>query len=175
MAKVKIKGIEEATKAAKEVFKDTKTSTKVLVDVGKLVQKRIVATARTGYSLEDNQRKKFRSLKESTVESREALEKTYPERIDREFFKPDRANVTLTGQLLEAFKFKIDKAKGLVFFFFKDERKKITPDDSSSNNEVYDNLQSLGYGFTGLDEKGQKRVKKIVLDEFRRNIKKIFK
>ena len=46
---------------------------------------------------------------------------------------------------------------------------------ASTNVEVYNDLASRGFGFIGLDVKGQKRVRKLVLDEFRRTIKKFFK
>ena len=174
MAEVKIKNLDKITKDLKKVFTDTKTQTRTLFEIGKFVRDRIVFEARSGYSLEGDKRKKFPALKESTVNRRKGLEKTNPFVLDDRFFKADRANVTLTGQLLDAFKFKIQQQNGKIIFFFKDLRKPIQSDDSTSNNEVYDNLKKLGFGFIGVDERSQKRVRKIVLDNFRRNIKKIF-
>ena len=174
MARVRIKNIDGVTSSIKKIFNDTKTSQRVLLDIGNFTKDRIVATARTGKSLEDNERpKKFPGLKPSTKKSRKSIAKNRPERVDREFFRPGFANVTLTGQLLKSLTFKISP-RGLVTLFFKDKRKPIYRGEETSNNSVYDNLKKLGFGFLGLDEKGQKRVKKIVLDEFRRNIKKIF-
>ena len=129
---------------------------------------------RSGKSLEDNiSTKKVPLLKESTKAIRKQIAFAFPSFIDGTFFKADKSNVTFTGQLVKSLKFRIRDTS--VFLLFKGSRKKLMPDDASTNDEVYDNLKSIGFGFLGLDEKGQKRVKKMVLNEFRRTIKRFFK
>ena len=169
----RMKNVDEVTKKMEKIFEDAATNDKVLNEIGQLISERIVFLARTGKSSEgDTNPTPFPDLKDSTVRQRRAFQKNYPGEVDAKFFKPGRANVTMTGQLLESFTYKIKNNS--VVLFFKDSRKKVRKGDESSNNAVYSNLVKLGFGFVGLDERGQKRVKKIVLDEFRRTIKKIF-
>lgn len=175
MAKVRIKNIDGVSKAIKKVFKTSAHSQKVLNEIGEFTRDRVRQQARSGKSLENNSApKKFPNLKESTKQRRESLERNHRFKLDPDFFKARFANVTLTGQLLDALKYQISK-RGLVSLFFKEKRRKMfDADENVTNSDVYKNLKKLGFGFLGLDEKGQKRVKKIVLDEFRRNIKKTF-
>lgn len=173
MARVRIKNIDKVTKNIKRVFNQAKTEKTLLKNIGEFTRDRIRFNARTGKSLDNNTTPEpFPKLKENTIRRREAIQRNRPGVVDSKFFKANRANVTLTGQLLNSLEFFIkDNA---VFIGFKKRREKIFKDDETDNNKVYDNLVKLGFGFIGLDEKGQARVKKLVLDEFRRTIKKIF-
>jgi len=156
-----------------KVFDTVKQQKKTLDEIGRFSRDRIVSEARKGFSLEQDKRNKFKPLKESTIRTRESLERNKRFDLDPDFFKATRANVTLTGQLLDAFLYRI--GPGLVSFFFSEKpRRVIYEGDENKNDKVYDNLQGLGYGFIGLDERSQKRVVKIVIDEFRRTIKNLF-
>ena len=169
-----IKNVDRVARTINKVFNDARTQRRMYDDIGKFTTNRIVATARTGKSLEDNfDPQKFPKLKESTIKRRESLKRNNPFVLDEQFFRARFANVTLTGQLLESFRYRVQRS--IVSFFFKDKRLPIYEGDETSNNNVYDNLESLGFGFVGLDFKGQQRVKRIVLDQLRREIKKIFK
>ncbi len=172
--KVKIKNIDKVLAKVRKTFKSASESKRLLNDMGDFTVNRNQFFARIGKSLSSNVRpKSLPALKDSTKAIRARIAKEFPEFIDGNFFKSDVSNVTLSGQLLKALRFKIKDSS--IILFFKRSRRKIRPDDSSSNDEVYDNLVSLGFDFIGLDEKGQRRIKKLVLDEFRRSIKKNFK
>lgn len=176
MAKVKIKNLNKVISSIKDVFEDTTTQKKLLDDIGELVVKRIQFFARTKKSLEGNDKPTpLPNLKDSTVKRRKEIGRRFPQEVDDDFFLPNtkRSNVTLTGQLLRALSFLVKKNEIVVFF--KSGRKKASFEEKrSTNDEVYDDLESRGFGFVGLDEKGQKQVKKLVLDEFRRTLRKRF-
>ena len=174
MAKVKIKNIDGVVNNIKEVFEETKKSRFMQLKIGQFVVARNKQFARGGKSLANNKNPvKLPDLKESSKRIRRQIAKEFPGLVDGKHFKPDVSNVTLTGQLLESLTFKVENNDIVVFF--KGNRKKISSDDLATNDAVYDNLVKLGFGFVGLDEKGQKRVKRIVIDELRRTIKKFFK
>lgn len=171
---VRIKNVDKITKDLNKIFNNVRREKRLLNDIGKFVRDRIVFEARRGNTMASNVKtERLPKLKDSTKGIRKGIQEKRPGVVDPTFFDPDRSNVTLTGQLLRAFEYLIKGDR--VVFLFKDRRSKLNPDDTSSNNEVYDDLRKRGFGFVGLDEKGQKRVKRLVLDEFRRTIKKIFK
>lgn len=170
MAKVRFKNSARVMRAIKQVFKDTAESKRMLNKIGEFTVDRNQFFARSGKSLANNKSPvKLPMLKETTKKIRKQLAFAFPNFIDATFFKADKSNVTFTGQLLKSLSFNIKRDS--VALIFKGGRKKMMPDDASTNDEVYDNLEKLGFGFVGLDEKGQKRVKKLVLDEFRRTSK----
>ena len=174
MAKVRFKNIDKVTARLNTVFNEAKTSKKMLNEIGTFVVERNKFFARSGKSLEDNNvPKKLPFLKESTIRIRKQLAFTFPSMIDGTFFKADKSNVTFTGQLLKSLRYTVKRDS--IALIFLGGRKKMMPDDAATNDQVYDNLKSLGFGFVGLDEKGQKRVARLVLDEFRRTLKKFFK
>lgn len=146
----------------------------MLLDIGKFTVDRNKFFARKGQSLSSNDRPRdLPNLQQTTINIRKQIQKKFPEFIDGQFFRADRSNVTLSGQLLESLEFRIKNDS--VVLLFKGNRRKIRKDDASTNDEVYENLVDLGFDFLGLDEKGQKRVKRIVIDELRREIRKYFK
>ena len=170
---VRIQNLDAVTKNLKKIFNDVKREKKLLKDIGVFSRDRIIFEARRGFSMEGNKRHKFPPLKDSSKLIRKGILKKMPSRVDDQFFKPNKSNVTLTGQLIKSFSYVVKN--NAVFLFFKDPRTKLDEKDTTSNNAVYDDLESRGFGFIGLDEKSQKRVRKLVLDEFRRTIKKFFK
>ena len=170
---VRIKNIDKVIALLRETFRSASESKKMLDNIGDFVVTRNKFFARTGKSLSNNKAPiKLPELQDTSKAQRARIAKKFPEFISGKFFKAERSNVTLSGQLLNSLNFKIKKKS--VVLFFKGKRKVISPNDLKSNDAVYDNLVDLGFDFLGLDEKGQKRVSKLVLDEFRRTIKKNF-
>lgn len=199
MAKVEIKNTRKVLKELKKLFKSVSKSKKLTNEIGDFSVKRIKQAARSGKSLESNNtREKLPKLKRFTKKLREALLDTAPELFD-DLAKPGRSNVTLTGQLVDAVNYEVKNNKifividGLrtnidfeslyktakIKFGPRDERTKILGfatswlDDSQEilNRKVYENLKDLGFGFIGMDKKGQDRIIQLVLREFRRQIK----
>lgn len=183
---VKVKNIDKVTANIKKVFNDVKREKTLLNDIGKFVTEKIVSEARKGNSLEGDVKHKLPELKQTSKNIRKAIAKHAPELVDPQFFKANKSNITLTGQLLRSIKYVINRSS--VFIVIGGKRTKAIQSSSkksrtrsskkqeaSTNDDVYKDLVSRGFGFIGLDEKGQKRVKKLVIDEFRRTIKKFFK
>ena len=156
----------------------------MLNEVGKFTVERIVMSARsgknerTGKALPILSRSyqamrlglvKFRTSKSGAVipiqEADESLQT-----VDKQFFEPTRkrSNVTFTGQLLESLNYKVGK-KSLFILFNPDTRS-----DGETNSKVYDFLKKIdrGYDFIGLGKVARRRVRKLVLDQFRRDLRK---
>ena len=208
MAKmVKIKNIDKVSRTLRDVFKNVAKEQVVLDAIGKMMLDRILFNARRGRSLENNVSPvPFKNLKPITKTIRRVVQKTSPQSVDPQFFKPNKANVTFTGQLLDSLSFKSKKNSVAITISgrrqnidFESLKRKLSTTSggavrntafnrraqfalnfaaeskqASTNSKVYDNLVEQGYGFIGVDEKGVKLAKKIVLDEFRRTIKKLF-
>lgn len=174
MAKVRLKGVDGVIRSLNEVFKTAKKSKDMQNKIGKFVVDRNKFNARTGKSLESNKSpESLPGLKSTSKKIRARFAKDHPGDVDTRFFRATKSNVTLTGQLINSIKYLIKDNQ--IFILVSGRRKRIKADDLGSNEAVYADLVKRGFGFLGLDETGQKRVKKIVLDEFRRTIKKIFK
>lgn len=84
-----------------------------------------------------------------------------------------KSNLTVTGQLLDSLTAKIDLKNSEIIIMVSGTRS-WGVDKGKTNQSVANKLARMGYEFLGMDERGIKRIKKIVLDEFRRNIKKTF-
>lgn len=204
----RIKNVDRVTKSLKKIFNDVRREKRLLNEIGEFTKDRIVFEARKGNSLEGGIKHKLPPLKKSTKAIRGAIKRSAPELIDDTFFKANRSNVTLSGQLLKSIKYLIKG--GSVFISVGGKRTMIDlqgvknvslgrtksgkikstkrnkgilsaidfaaagSKELKTNEDVYADLKSRGFGFIGLDDKGQKRVKKLVLDEFRRTIKKLF-
>lgn len=205
MAQYKIKNIDGVTKELKTILESSVKSKAMLIDIGKFAVQRNQFYVRTGERLDSNNKPQpFQyTLTMFTASLRRAIFATDRSLVD-EFFKGGfQSKAILTGQLINNISFKIRESSVFlttpgvreVFdykrlaklarqkFGSKSNNAKILSwaawqlqdKQAKDNDEVYDNLEKLGLDFLGLDKKGQRRVKKIVLDEFRRNIRKSFK
>lgn len=86
-----------------------------------------------------------------------------------DFFSPSRSNLTLSGQMLDALESEVDQGKGQVSVFVDD-----TPrDDSDLNNaEVAKKVSQDGRPFLGLDRVGRDRIRRMVIAQLRRSLKR---
>lgn len=174
MAKVKIKNLDKIFDSVKKSLRETKRSEALLSEIGNFSVERIRFETRRGRTMVDNKSsRRLPPLKKTTKDFRKEIKESFPELVDPDFFRPNKSNVTLTGQLLKSLKFKIVKDKLIILI---GGTRKISSISFTTRNEiVYRDLVELGFDFIGLDKKSQKRIKKLVLDEFRRTIKKFFK
>jgi hypothetical protein len=114
--------------------------------------------------LVSNKAKRFRAGVGSQKAARKKAIKSFGE-----FFAPARSNLTLTGQLLNALKTRIDTARGEVTVFVADTRR---AGEDLTNAEVAEKVAKGGRPFLGLDRTGRDRVARLVIAELRRSLKR---
>jgi len=183
MAKVRIKGLNIALRNVRKQLQDAASSKRMQKQIGEFVVGRIVQQARSGKN--EKSGKALPKLSKSYLAMRLGLVKfrtsssgqviPIPEpdeilkTVDKEFFEPTRSksNLTFTGELLRSLGYSIEK-NSLFIKFTKDVRR-----DGKRNSKIYKWLKQLniGYDFIGLGKVGKRRVRKMVLDEFRRKIR----
>ena len=161
--KVKVKNVNKVVALIKETFEDTKKSKQLLDRMGLFVADRIRSFARSGKTLVSGKPKDFPALSPATIQFRQDLAESGI--VDPIHFNPNRkkSNITLTGDLVRAIKSKIIGDELLIFL---EENRR----DGQTNKKVVGDLLKInkGYAFMGLDDKGIARLKKLVLDELRR-------
>jgi hypothetical protein len=183
MASVKFKNLKrtldiEVKKKLLAVAKDQKT----LKEIAEFSVKRIKQFARSGNPLRDGKKSKFPPLSEVTPAIRKRLAKynathaTYGK-------SGKKKNVTITGQLVEAVKYKLKR--NVINVFIKGRRRKYrgkkgqvlkNADGSAqhgNSSAVYKDLVELDphYKFLGMDKLGEKRIRNIIKRNLRRLLK----
>ena len=166
---------------------------RLLRDIGEFVSERIRQQARLSKSMATGKKlpalsKSYRDYKAGVAHFRK-----YRGRIVRlsgkdpnfpdtsRFFKPRArgSNLTLTGQLLDAISYIPERGSrnGAALSFFIGGKRRPQPGVKKrfTNDQVYTWLigGDSGYEVMGLDEKGSKQVRKIVLEELRRRLKSL--
>lgn len=117
-------------------------------EIGLDLVKTVKAQARLGKPL--NNTRTFKDLSSITKQQREYLARfNNPGPV----FSPEKANVTMTGQLLDGLTFDVGK-NGLIELFFKGKRrpyftgpksKQTLTSKNDTNDKVYKNLLDLGF------------------------------
>ncbi len=178
MATVRFRNLKKSfeirvTQKLKKVTKDKKT----LNEIGKFSQDRIKAMARRGKPLRDGMAGKFPQLSKATVAIRKFIAK-YNSTHQTYGANGKRKNVTITGQLVEAVKFKIKNNNVRLFIKgrrqkYRNAKGKVMKNQESDSANVYKNLIKLNpdYRFLGMDELGEKRIKNIIKRNLRRLLK----
>lgn len=100
MAKVSLKGIPELERQIEATFKKVRESQQMRMEVGEFLRDRLQAEARRGKPLNDS--RSFPPLKETSIAIRDALAETND---THPTFKPQRSNLTITGQLINAIEY----------------------------------------------------------------------
>ncbi len=175
MAKVKV-NIKPLIKEINRTFDKVINDKQLLGELGTFTTKRIQAEIRRSKPLNDT--RKFPALKDLSIKIRKHLERFNFTDI---VYKANRSNLTFTGQLVEAIKFKIIKGNVVEIAVANTKRQPIAGakgliPDKKTNLEVSRDLKKLGFFlFTakGLDSepKIDKRLKRIVKKFVRRAIK----
>ena len=171
MAKVSIKNYSKLFNSIDKVFDRTLKSDSMYQKITKFVTTRIVQQTRAGNDLSrDNKSGKQPPLSEGYIEYRKRLKSG--EIKDRKVkpagsnFRPAFSNLTLTGQLLKSVKGVFSKTQRTIIIEPTGTRK-----DGLTNKEVTKDLAERGRTFLGLDKIGELRIRRIVLDILRRNIR----
>lgn len=165
MAKVKIKNIKSVLRSVNKVFTDTRSSNKLLSEISEFSIKRIQQETRKGKDLVRDGSQP--DLSDGYKRWRRKVKRGESKVTPASFMRPNLSHLTLTGQLLDSLKAKIDKAKGFITIQPTGNR-----DDGESNAEVASDLKDRGRVFLGLDKRAVESIRKLFIDELRRNIKK---
>lgn len=125
--------------------------------------------------------KRFRSLKYSTIKSRQRIATKNPTHTNYSLMRP---NLTITGRFLDGMrgKMKGSKTKGYnVELFFKGVHKKYKPltrrrwknakKSRVMNTDIYEGMKAIGRDPIGLSKKAFEEVNKFVLKELTKAFK----
>jgi len=174
--KVKITGIEGVELSVRKTFKAVAKNKQMLKQIGEVSIERMKGEARRTSPLQGDKKGSFPSNypKKSTQRTREYLAKY---NATHKTYSKARGNLTITGQLIDALKFKVKD--GVVNFFISGRRKKYKTKSGraikgqeTDNAKVYEKLLEMNRKFRiiGVDEKLQKRITNIVKRTLRRAI-----
>jgi hypothetical protein len=163
-AQFKIRNVNEVLAKISGILKDAAHSQKVLNDSGKFFVERIKAFTRSGKSLALGG-SKLRDLADITIEFRKEYKKAGG--LVHETFRPQKSQLTVTGQMLDAVKYEIDGTK-INVFVEGTKRDPNLPAGDKTNAELAQENADLGRPFLGVDERGLKRMKLMIVEEIRR-------
>lgn len=153
-------------------------------DIGKFTVDRIQKFSHSGKSIAADVAKTFKGLSRSYKAARGGKVSFFTDNQKRlravpgdywisnidtgDFFAPNRSNITLTGQLLDALIYKIFSSTNTIAITFKGRRKKLHGQKKRlSHSRVAQYLEEGGRPFIGLDRKGKERVKNIIMRAIR--------
>ena len=140
--------------------------------IGKRAVDYIKGETRSGNQLQDGKKTKFPSLKRSTRNQREYLSQF---NRTHSTFSATRSNLTLTGQLVDAVKFEVN-GNTITVFVDKSNRTGYKTGSSTlksiTNEALAEFLDDKGFGFLGLDKKGEQIVVREFEAALRRALKK---
>jgi hypothetical protein len=188
LAKVKIKNLKSVLKAVQNIFdNDLKRSKEMFDDMTKFSVDRIRAETRKGRDLS-----KEGAPIQDTKDSTKAIKRLIADGVitmnppQPLFFRSKKSQVTQTGQLLDSLdgevkprnleieispqgkreetSYRWTKSKKPVLF--------LNNDQITTNKGLAKSLSDRGFTFLGMDKKGVQRLRRIVLDQVRRLIKR---
>lgn len=172
MARAKVLNIEKIQSSLRIMLDKFVSSKKVLDQIGEFSRDRIYSFAKSGKSLFGDDPKKFMSLSRGYINYRKKLEQTSQM---GDLFSPSRSNLTLTGQMLDALKYKIKSGSAMVEVFVEASARNDTPQLTKrpkkgprlNNAQVAESLAKRGRKFIGMDRLGRDRIKKLIIKELR--------
>jgi hypothetical protein len=152
MAKTKaqITGIKESGDKLRQFLQSAIKDKDVLEELGTFSSSEI--KKRTTARLEEY---KQPDIEETTIKRRKSL---IEQGNKSEFARANRSNLTLSGQLLDAIKYRINQSKALITIFLSDERRpykgKSGQDlEAKSNNQIKKDLEAIGRKFLFISER----------------------
>lgn len=153
-------------------FNKVLNNKQMLTEIGEFAAKRMKGQLRTGKEPDGT---RFKSLSPKTVEQRQRLEK-----FNRtgSFYSPRKSNLTFTGQLGDSIKIR-EIRKGRVSVGPVGRRRSLRTGPQSSARKTRFNTRNEILGaelnkerrFIGIDNKGQRTIKNIVLRVLRRALR----
>jgi len=174
----KLIGVREMQDRVTTTFEKSISNRSFLTFLANFTKERIFNTVKQGYSMAGGEKHKLKPLSTGYKNYRKKFQEIHPVGT---FFSPNRSNLTLTGQMLEALTFKVSQAKGIFEVFVKDSPRDPTPPISlraikepprMSNAEVAKEVADKGRPFLGLDSASMKRIRNEVLKDLRLQLRR---
>jgi hypothetical protein len=174
--KVKILNMDAVLKKIEDLLDNDVRNKELMTDIGDFSKLRIQAETRLGKDITGKSVGKQRDLLPPTIRIRRAVKEgkikpgnKFYFKPDGTFFQPSKSNLTATGQMLESLDGRVTK-KGEVVVEPTGTRDASLQFDSGfkTNKALAKDLADRGRVFIGMDVKGIKRIKKLILDEVRR-------
>lgn len=168
MAKVNVKGVKSVLNAIKAIFDNSIKKKEFLDNIKDFSVLRIQAETRKGRDLTRNGEPQP-DLSSGYVKWRKRLAtgetktQIYP---DTKFFRPSKSNLTLSGQMLESLQGRVNALRSEIEIATTENR-----NDGEKNDQIVKDLKRRGRTFLGMDDKGKTMIRKMVLDEIRRQIR----
>lgn len=168
--KYRVKNMDSIVTALRNIYKDVTRSEVELTKIAQFLRDRVVAETRKGNDLTQGGRKQP-PLSEGYIDYRVRVDRGEEGvRGDPTFFKVNVSNLTLTGQMLDSIEYKITPSQNKIV---------IEPtgvrDDGLRNVDVAMELANRstrlaprGRKFLGVDDRGYKRVRALVVEAIRR-------
>lgn len=173
---VEVINLDKVLKEIEDLLNEDIRNSKLMQEIGDFAKLRIQAETRRGNDLTQGLNVKQPMLSAFTVKVRSFVAQgkirpgsKYYFKPDGTFFHPSMSNLTASGQMLESLQSKVLKTGEVIV-----EPTGIRDDyggvdsEIKTNKDLANDLASRGRTFLGLDEKGIKRIKKMILDEVRR-------
>jgi len=174
MAAFKIRGIRKLEISVKKKFIAIQKDKKMLKEIAQFSIDRIKAFARSSKPMREGKKDKFPTVRPGTARSRKEIAASNPTHSTYKSSGKGK-NLTITGQLIEATKFKI---KGSIIKIFVEGRRtlyrnkqgKVIKNQEKNSEKIYDKLtrRVRNYAFLGMDEKGEARIRNIIKRNLRR-------
>lgn len=160
----------EQIKKVKDLLKKVRKDERWKKEASEVVINNIKISTRLGKNIKDSSKQP--ALERSTIEKRRHLAKSNPKGIS---FKPEKSNLTMTGQLLNSLERKNDPER--VVIGLSEERQPYLNKNGTkgknppSNEQIARYLKEQGREFLGFNEKLKKVVEKKLKEHLRRHLK----
>jgi len=187
MAKVEIKNVKSVIKSIETALTKPRKQQSMYEKIVRFSVDRIRQESRKGKFLGDPTTS-IQGLSDGTIGIRKLIEsgrwQISPGKPS--FFRATKSQVTMSGQLLDSLSGKINVQRGTVSIGPRGKRTPVkiinrrtglqikfkNQKEILSNESLAEDLAGRGFKFLGFDRKGVERVRRIVLDEIRRSLKK---
>lgn len=169
---VKITGIAEARDSAIKFLNDSISNDEFLKQVAEQTIDQIQKAVRSGGRTDPAY---FQPpLSDSTIERRKTLIKQ-GNSFDPKIVNPKRSNLSLSGQLLDSFQYRTNKALSTIVLFLNKSRKpyrgvKGQELENKDNVQVKNDLEKRGFKFFFVSEKINTLIENFITKELRRKL-----
>lgn len=176
---VRVKNLDRVVAKIFTVLKVTRNQ-ELMRDIGEFSKDRIFKMTKTGKSIFHPSAKTLKELSWLYVKVRKWWKgKGKPAGA---YFSPQRSNLTMTGQMLDALKYKYTRGSNKVNIFIEDSSRPVKgpvlrgkKPENLTNAQVARRVAANGRPFMGMDDLGKRRIIQLAKRKLRDEIKKEFK
>lgn len=176
---VRVKNLDRVFSKIFTVLKLTRNED-LMREMGAFSKDRIFKMTKSGKSIFWPAAKAINGLKEVTKKIR----KSWAGKGNQvgSYFSPNRSNLTMTGQMLDALKYKYTRGSNKVNIFIEDSSRPVKgpvlrgkKPENLTNAQVARRVAANGRPFMGMDDLGKRRLIQLAKRKLRDEIKKEFK